>query len=286
MIFFKRVLIGFVVLFTTLLMVHYAFKQLTTITNTQVVAKKSGLTEREVTSLIDAAFEASGSTPPTKGEDARRESPTEQETILRTIKQTDVEIYVLQKTETIVWRIYNNRGLQYILTFPKNQEPKSSDPIEMVSAHSKKPVVLILTGIKYKDVSLLMDLDIPLNLAVVPESPFALKNAVSAANNWHEVVLDIRNSSEFTIDSVPFVTGVLSATDIPLPFINVVQEQDSSTIEIGQSSLPDNNIWILNIADHSIQDVRDWLTALPKTLQFRRVSFADITLSSMNSPTP
>lgn len=284
MIFFKRFLIGFVVLFTTLLMVHYAFKQLTTITNTQVVAKKSGYTERELTILINAAFEAAGSTPPTKGENTRRESPAEQESILRTIRQTDVEIYVLQKAETIVWRIYNNRVLQYILRFPKNQELASSAPIKMVSAHSTEPVVLILTGIKYKDVTLLLDLNIPLNLAVEPESPFALKNAVSAANNWHEVVLDIRNSSEFTIDSVPFVTGVLSTTDIPLPNINVVQEKDSSIIEIGQSSLPGNNIWLLNISDNSIQDVRNWLTALPKTLQFRRASFLDITSPSVTNP--
>ena len=284
--FIKRFMIGFVVLFTTLFGIHYTFQQLTTLSNTPVIAEKSGLNEREVTALVTAAFEAVSAKPPTQATENRTESPDQQEAILTAIRKTGIELYVLEKSERTLWRIYNNNGLQHVLTFLKIQTPSAKKPLKVADSAPRGPVVLIITGTKYKDVTPLMDLDIPLNVALEPTSPFSLKNAVTAANHWHEVILDTRNASEFTIDTIPFVTAVLSKTDIPLPFINVVLDEELTDITIGQEDLPQNNIWVLDISDGSTAAVRDWLTSLPETIQFRRISFSDITSPSVARPNP
>ena len=134
----------------------------------------------------------------------------------------------------------------------------TNEPAAIQTARTQ-PVALLLTGTKYKDLEPLMDLDIPLNLALEPASPFALRNAVLGARHWHEIVLDIRHSSEFVIDALPFSTALLSTTELSVDSMNTVVTSDTVEVFTDQTKLPNTAIWLLNMATISTDEVEQWL---------------------------
>ena len=79
------------------------------------------------------------------------------------------------------------------------------------------------TGTKYKDLEPMPNLDVPPNLALEPTSLFGLRNAVLGAQNWHEIVLDIRNSiicSRCTLCNLSFIIN-----NVPIDTMNVISRQ-------------------------------------------------------------
>ena len=261
----------------TLWFVQYSIQKVLDISGQPIVAQKLGHSSNDTEQIVTSAFQASGVTPPTSGESERYASSDIQQQILELLKTMEVEIYVLNREDTVSWRIYNKDALQYQIAFSDTKAPITIQSDKEVHTLTRKdPVALLLTGTKYKDLEPLFNLDIPLNLALEPTSPFALRNAVMGARKWHEIVLDIRNSSEFVLDTLPFATTLLSTSDLPIETMHVLTTAETQLITTSISDLPNGKIWRLNMTHLSTQDVEQWLKSLPDSIQFVRLSYWDI----------
>ena len=261
----------------TLLFLQYSIQKVLDISNQPVFAQKIGHNDTETETIVTEAFEAIGVKPPPLGESIRDESPDMQQQILEILRATEIELYVLERKETVRWRIYNKDSLQYQLSFSKIESlsPIQVDP-EPLTVTRTEPVALLLTGTKYKDLEPLLQLEIPLNLALEPTSPFALRNAVLGARNWHEIVLDIRHSSEFVLDALPFTTTLLSTTKLPIDTLHVITTADTQAITTSTFDFPQGRIWRLDMTNLSTKDVEQWLESLPEAIHFVRLSYWDI----------
>ena len=267
--------IGFVA--CTLWFVQYSVQKVLDFSNQPILAQKIGKNNTETESIVTDAFEAVGLQPPPLGESIRDESSDIQQEILERLKKTAIELYVLDRKDSIRWRIYNKDSLQYQISFSKvaslSSEKVDSIPLTVTRT---SPVALLLTGTKYKDLEPLLKLDIPLNLALEPTSPFGLRNAVLGARHWHEIVLDIRHSSEFVLDALPFATTLLSTTKLSIDKMHVITTADTQAITTATSDFPKGNIWRLDMTKLSTNDVETWLKSLPETIRFVRLSYWDI----------
>ena len=257
--------------------VQYSVQKVLDISSQPVVAKKTGHNATETESIVTEAFEALGVQPPPLGESYRDESSDMQQQILVRLRATNVELYVLDRQDTIRWRIYNKDSLQYQISFSKVGSLSSvkidKEPLTLTRT---SPVALLLTGTKYKDLEPLLKLDIPLNLALEPTSPFGLRNAVLGAGHWHEIVLDIRHSSEFVLDALPFATSLLSTTQLPIDTMHVITTADTQIITTTTLDFPQGKIWQLDMTKLSTNDVEQWLESLPESIHFVRLSYWDI----------
>ena len=274
-----KVVLGLSVLTFSMLAIQYSVQQMLRLSREPIVAQKTGYSAIDIERIVSDSFQVYDRSPPEKGESRRFESVDVQEYILTDLRDRNVEVYVIEGSDEIRWRIYNKDSLQYQLLFPSQPDPtaKTDTPTDLIKLVPKNPVALLLTGTKYKDLKPLLDLDIPLNLALEPTSPFALRNAVLGARNWHEIVLDIRKSSEFVVDALPFSTALLSTTPLPIESMNVIVAADTAEITIAQTNLPNTTIWRLNMAKLTTNDVQQWIESLPTTLQFVRLSYWDLT---------
>ena len=273
-----KVLIGFSVFFGGMLLVQYTVQQVLQLSNTAIVAQKTGYSASETTAIVAKAFQSKDVTPPQPGENERFASVSTREHILAYLQDKDVEVYVLEQNDDTLWRIYNKDTLQYQLYFSNDIDAETKDMEEPIANHTTRtqPVALLITGTKYKDLEPLLSVDTPLNLALEPTSPFALRNAVLGARQWHEIVLDIRNSTEFVIDALPFSTALLSTTTLPIESMNVIVTENTNEITTKQTELPNGRIWRLNMANLSAEDVKEWINTLPTSLKFVRLSYWDI----------
>ena len=272
-----KFILGFSILALSMWVVQYSIQQMQ-LSGSPIVAQKTGYSAIEIETIVSNTFQANDRSPPEKGESRRFESADVQEYILTDLQDKDVEVYVIKGSDDIRWRIYNKDSLQYQLLFSNQPESstKNVTPTDSINVVPTHPVALLLTGTKYKDLEPLLDLDIPLNLALEPTSPFALRNAVLGARHWHEIVLDIRKSSEFVIDALPFSTALLSTTALPIESMNVIVAANTAEITTVQTDLPNTNIWRLNMANLTTEDVQQWIENLPASLQFVRLSYWDI----------
>lgn len=273
-----KFILGFGILVVSMLVVQYSVQQMLQLSGPPIVAKKTGYSAVEIETIVANIFQAHDRSPPEGGESRRFESADVQEHILTELQDKDVEIYVIEGKDVIRWRIYNKDSLQYQLLFSNQPEPSTSDidSADSINAVPTHPVALLLTGTKYKDLEPLLDLGIPLNLALEPTSPFALRNAVLGARHWHEIVLDIRKSSEFIVDALPFTTALLASTALPIEAMNVVVAANTAEITTVQADLPNTTVWRLNMANLTTEDVQEWIENLPTSLQFVRLSYWDI----------
>ena len=274
-----KVLIGLSVFFGGMSLVQYTVQHVLQLSNTQIVAQKTGYSASETTDIVVKAFQSKDLTPPQSGENERFASVSTREHILTYLQDKDVEVYVLEQNDDIRWRIYNKDALQYQLYFSNDIDDDTRDIGEPLVNHTTRtqPVALLITGTKYKDLKPLLSVDTPLNIALEPTSPFALRNAVLGARHWHEIVLDIRNSTEFVTDALPFSTALLSPTTLPIESMNVIVTSNTNEITTEQTELPNGKIWRLNMANLSAEDVKEWIDTLPTSLKFVRLSYWDIT---------
>ena len=286
---------GILTVYVIILGIQLGFSFLITDSNTPIVAQKQGSSQAETTQIVEDIFEEHLLEVPSLGMNTLQYQTTysTQTSILDELKERNIEVYVLTKSNntSTSWRIYNKNGLQYniqwtntlsqpsvTLTPTTNDTNGFTNPT--VDTTRKHPIAIVISGSKYKNLRPLINLTTPLNFALEPTSPFGLRNAVEAARNWHEVLLDIRFASQFELDNIPFTSALLSDHGMPNTHLPVIKTNDLQ--EIQMSTLSEftgdvsHRIWLINVAEHSISDVADWVGSLPKHIQLVRLSHWDI----------
>ena len=286
---------GLLTVCVIILGIQFGFSFLMTDSNTPIVAQKQGSSQAETTQIVEGVFKEHFLEVPSMGTNALQYQSTysTQTTILDKLRENNIEVYVLTKANntSTSWRIYNKNGLQYniqwintldqpSLTLTPIIKDTNSFTMHTVDTTRKYPVAIVISGSKYKNLRPLINLTTPLNFALEPTSPFGLRNAVEAARNWHEVLLDIRFASQFELDNIPFTSALLSDHGMPNTHLQVINTNDIQQVQLSNFSEftgdASNRIWLINVAEHSISEVADWVGSLPKHIQLVRLSHWDI----------
>ena len=192
-------------------------------------------------------------------------------------------MYELTNGTKRTWRIYNRLGLQYEIVWTGTQAPSAmvTDTPTKFPKTTDGTVALILSGTDNKNLEPLINLATPINFALTPNSPFTLRNAVHAAHNWHEVLLDIRSLDEIEFDAVPFATALLSDEPFPMSSLPAHQINNLHQVYLDGSNTAwtvdaSARIWLLDISQHPVLTVKDWIEKLPKNIRLVRLSHWDI----------
>lgn len=294
---------GIIVVGGVILGIQFGFAFLMTDSNTLVIAQKKGSSQAETTRVVEDIFEEHNIQAPSLGVNSLKfQAPySTQSSILDTLKENNIEVYVLTKDNdkdtSASWRIYNKNHLQYKIQWTPSRTEKALGTVNLstedapstistlstistVDTTRKHPIAIVISGSKYKSLRPLINLSVPLNFALEPTSPFALRNAVEAARNWHEILLDIRFAEQFELTSIPFTTALLSDHGMPSTHLSIINTNDIRRVDASQLSEHtgdiSNRIWLVNVADYSISEVADWIQSLPNHIQLVRISHWDI----------
>jgi hypothetical protein len=285
---------GIIVVGGLILGIQLGFAFLMTDSNTLVIAQKKGSSQAETTRVVEDIFEEHNIQAPSLGMNSLKfQAPySTQSSILDTLKENNIEVYVLTKDNdkdtSSSWRIYNKNYLQYKIQWTPSRTEKALGTVNLseedapstISTTRKHPIAIVISGSKYKSLRPLINLTVPLNFALEPTSPFALRNAVEAARNWHEILLDIRFAEQFELSSIPFTTALLSDHGMPNTHLSIINTNDIQRVDASQLSEYtgdiSNRIWLVNVADYSISEVADWIRSLPNHIQLVRISHWDI----------
>ena len=259
--------------------------------NTPISATKVGLDFTEVDAIVEEVFRKNGIEIPTVGSSTL---PTLEDDSLQTLmddlQRNQLEVYLLESNNLNQLRIYDRTSLRYAIEIPykKSTIPMSLELIEDSRfSNSTTKIAIVITGLENKKIDPILDLDVPLNLVLNPESPFALYNAVNGAKSWHEIVLDVTTSDFFSLESLPMVSAIWTVDEIPLPY-GVISLGPNSTfpLDITQSNpfTRDRKIYTSNVQTVPLETLKEWIRLLPDNVELVRLSHWSIVSSQENRP--
>ncbi len=240
---------------------------------TPVNAEKSGLSSDQVDSIVANLFtEYDLQSPPTGISTLLDKDGVLMDSLLKDLQSSMVEVYLLKGEGTKQLRIYDRTSLRYVVEVATKQPPFS----EITNPEGVITVALLITGLENKKIDPLLNLDVPVNLVLSPDSPFALYNAVTGAKKWNEIILDVSNSDFFSLDSLPMVSGIWTKNDdIPLPYgVVSVGPNNSVSLDISNSN-PFNGqhrIYTTDARNTDLESLQEWIGLLPENIQLVRLS--------------
>ncbi len=290
----KKVSVTIVILLVTVATlitgIKLGFSWLMQESDEQIVATKSGFGQQETKDIVDSAF-AKVNLPQLELGDSTLSIASDEvlDTLQEHLLEQNIEMYELNDKGNRTWRIYNRLGLQYNVVWKGLDTPSTANTKTQVALtqniaydETVGTVALILAGTEHKNLEPLIELTTPLNFALTPASPFTLRNAVHAAHNWHEVLLDTRSLAEIEFDAVPFATAILSDELFPMSNLPTHQTNTLQQISLENSNGSNNTldasakIWLLDISEYPVRTVKQWIESLPKNIRLVRLSHWDV----------
>lgn len=146
--------------------------------------------------------------------------------------ENNLEVYLSKGEQQVELRIYDITSLRYRIRFVDEEKqqiiPRLKDP-------EKVKLAIVFSDVGESDITRIIKIDAPINIAIKPYAPFAMRIAKQAAHHWHEVLMDVREIESPTWDVLPFYSGILTHQLLAPPSSFIVQLFPSSFFPLEDS---------------------------------------------------
>lgn len=228
--------------------------------------------------------------------------PQTRPTIFFDLRTQNIEIYEIHTNDHTQWHIYSIEKREFVIELldttstiavSDKKNPRSSDILEpqdslnssMVSTNPSRQntpseVALVFTGIQSKNIDAIMEIKHPVNFAIVPTDPFALHQAHTIAQHFHEIVLDTRNVEHFYIDAVPYASGIIESGNTKTPshwnhlVTNSIDNPNATLVTEYPFTNPQiqEKIVLIDISTIDSRKIVEWINEISSQVHLRLLS--------------